>query len=959
MIKKIFISVLFSAGYLLHAQEFNYIHYDPKDGLGGSTVYNMCQDKNGFIWFATENGLSRYDGTRFKNFTVADGLPDNEVLMVYADSHERIWISTFNKEVCYFRQGKIYTKKNDSLLAKINLSNFLSSVSEDDNGVVALSDASTNVIIIEGENPGKVSLKEFTSPVTVSTFYSCTGKKISAGDQMFNGFLFEKGRFEFFYSSKDVYDREASFKNTFYSYISCDGKVKRLIERKPNYTTLTTSGKYNANRLSFCSTLDGAWALDSEKNEWVTQYLKGKKVSYTMEDIEGNIWFSTMGEGVYRLSSKEIRTVLFPPFHDLINTEVFSIGKYGAKIIAGLNHGVAAYLEKGEANIVNYSGAPNNIYRPQTNRLYSLKILRHSPGVILGFDLFLVKISGPQKLYSDIYPVKSVEEIDSDFIMAGTSSYVFKMRLSDLAIADTIWKERSTKLFYFAGKYYIGTLSGLYEVNRDKSFVFLGTLHHALTRRVTDMKAGADSTLWIATADEGIVALKNGKITAVINEKKGITSNICRTLFLQHHFLWAGTNKGLNKIDISQPAFPVIKYSSSDGLPSDIINAVYAEDSIVYVGSPAGLTSFNENKISASSVCKLNILDITVAGQPFDSSMSRLPHKQNNIRFEFVAISLKSAGDITYFYKLNGLGNEWRQTTQTTIEYPALPGGEYEFILYAVNKFGVKSDTITVKFSVQIPFWKAGWFYGLLALFTAGIAGWLVNGRNKKINKKLEGENALQKQFAALEQLALQSQMNPHFIFNCLNGIQQYILTDNKEMANQYLTGFARLIRQTLDNSGKKSITVAQEMQYLKEYLEMEKMRTGDIFDYQINNEIPAGVTEMEVPAMLLQPYVENAIRHGIRYKTDGKGLVKISFAKNENYLVCTITDNGIGREKAAAMKSTMHIEYQSRGMSLTSRRIDLLNRINDTKMSVEVTDLYTAAGMASGTQVKIQIPVN
>lgn len=952
------ISFLFSAGYLLHAQDFNYVHYDPKDGLGGSTVYNMCQDKNGFIWFATENGLSRYDGTKFKNFTVADGLPDNEVLMVHADNHNRIWISTFNKEVCYFKEGKIYTKKNDSLLKKIHLSNYLSSVSEDDEGTVALSDGSRYVVILKGKDPHTVTEKIFPVPVSLSFFYSCKGKRIAAGDDAFNVYLYENDQFKFFYSTKEVYYKEGSNRDSLYSYISCDASVKKFIRRKPNYTLLSNS-KTRENRLAFCNTYDGAWSIDSLKNDWGTQFLKGKKVTYTLEDDEGNLWFSTMGEGIYKLPSREIKTITFPKLNNLSNTEVFSVEKYGNSIIAGLNHGVAAHVNRDSFTMVNYTAKPDNIYRPQTNRLYSVKLLRHSEGIILGFDLSLVKLSGTKRYYSDIYPIKSVEEIDRDFMIAGTSSYVFKMRLSDLQITDTIWRERCTKLFYHAGRYYIGTLSGLYQVNEDKSFSFLGSLHHSLTRRVTDIKAGADSTLWIATADEGITAFKNGKIVATITEKNGITSNICRTLFLQGNYLWAGTNKGLNKIDITKASYPLIKYSSSDGLPSDIINTVYAEDSIIYVGSPAGLTSFNEKKISASSVCKLNMLDITVSGQPFESTNKILSYKKNNIRFDYVAISFKSAGDITYFYKLNGLNNEWQPTTQTTIEYPALPGGEYEFSLYAVNKFGVKSETVTIKFSVQTPFWKSVWFYGLLALLAAGIAGWLVNNRNKKINKKLEEENALQKQFAALEQLALQSQMNPHFIFNCLNGIQQYILTDNKEKANQYLTGFARLIRQTLDNSSKKSISVSQEVQYLKEYLEMEKMRTGGIFDYRISNELESDGADTEVPAMLLQPYIENAIRHGIRYKTDGRGLVQVSFVKKNDYLVCTITDNGVGREKAAAVKSKLHIEYQSKGMSLTSRRIDLLNRINDTKMSVEVNDLYTPAGEASGTEVKIQIPVS
>ncbi len=959
MVQKLLISLLLiTSVYLLHAQDFNYVHYDTRDGLAGSTVYDMCQDKNGFLWFATENGLSRYDGTKFKNFTVQDGLPDNEVLKLFADSKGRIWIGTFNKEVCYYLNGMIHTRQNDDLLKQIRLNNFLGVIVEDKDGVLAFSDCSRYITLLKDEGTTKVTCIEFPWDVYMSLFYACDGKRIAVGDKQFNSYLYENGRFVMSDSYKEVNEKGGPWENHFYSYISCDNRIKHYIRRIQNYI-ITTYSETNVNRLLFCCTYDGAWGVDTLKNEWGTHFLKGKKISFALIDQENNTWFSTLGDGVYKLPSREIKTLSFPQTNGLQNSEVFSIVKYKGQVIAGLNHSNAAYIKNGQLTAVNYSGKPDSVMRPQTNRLYSIKKLEASDGIILGFDLFLLKIQDGHKMYGNIYPVKSVDEINKDFIVAGTSSYVFKMRVSDLQVTDTIWKERCTKVFYHAGKYYIGTLEGLYAVNEDRTYTYLGKLHPSLTRRITDIKASENGILWIATADEGIVAYRDGKVIAAIRESNGLSGNICKTLFLQEPYLWVATSKGLNKINITDPSYPVVKYTVSDGLPSDIINAVYAEDTVVYVGSPEGLTVFNENKISASSVCRLNMLAITVSGQPYDSVHHRLSYKTNDIRFEYIGVSMKSAGDITYYYRLKGITDEWLQTNQSVIEYPALPAGDYEFNLYAVNKFGVKSDMTTIRFSVNAPFWKTTWFYVLFILLIAAAAGWAVNNRNKKYTEKLKEKNMLQKQFAALEQQALQAQMNPHFIFNCLNGIQQYILTGDKEKANQYLTGFARLIRQTLDNSGKRSVTVTQEMQYLKEYLEMEKMRTGDTFSYMIVNNAKADAGNFEIPAMLLQPYVENAIRHGLRYKKDGPGVVEIIFEKEEQFLVCTIRDNGIGRKQSAALKSNQHIEYQSKGMSLTARRIDLLNRVNEKKMSVSINDLYSTGGQAAGTAVTIKIPVN
>jgi len=539
----------------------------------------------------------------------------------------------------------------------------------------------------------------------------------------------------------------------------------------------------------------------------------------------------------------------------------------------------------------------------------------------------------------------------------GTSGHVFKIRLRDLRITDTIWRERSTKVFYHNGHYYIGTTNGLYAVQEGKAPVNLGQLHPALKRRITDIKRAGDSTLWISTSDQGIVALQNNRVVATITDSIGLSSNICKTLFIHRQYLWAGTNKGLNKIDISRKDFPILKYSISDGLPSDNINAVYVEDSMVYIGSPAGLTYFNEKNISTSSVCLLRLQRVEVAGKEKDTAgFYQLPHQENNIRFTYVGISFKSGGDIMYYYKLSGLDHDWNQTRQTTLEYPALPPGKYELQLYAVNKFGVQSETLKLKFFIATPFWKSLWFYLMLLLSAVLLTGWLVQRSNKKYQKKLEETNRYQKQFAALEQQALQSQMNPHFIFNCLNSIQQYILTNEREKANEYLTGFASLIRQTLDISAQKMITVVDEASYLEKYLQMERMRFGDSFTYSVIIDPEVKADEEQLPALLLQPYVENSIRHGLRYKTEGIGKVDIRFSFVDGNLCCRIQDNGIGRAKAAEFKSRQHIEYQSKGMSLTSKRISLLNTIAENKITVTITDLRQPDGQAAGTLVEIKL---
>lgn len=633
----------------------------------------------------------------------------------------------------------------------------------------------------------------------------------------------------------------------------------------------------------------------------------------------------------------------------------------GDKIYGGLGFSKAVVFNKnGESIIQDYAiftgQSSNNL---STNRLYCSKALQGGH-MILGFDAYLVKVGkdGSTLVNNKLVAIKSVDEIDREHILVGMYSHAYKVRTSNLAVVDTIWAGRCTRVLYHNSKYYIGTINGLYEVSLNKTYKFLGDIHPSFKRRVTDMRATKDGTLWIATNDKGLLAYKNGKVAAEIQDSNGLSSNICKSLYLENDFLWVGTNNGLNRVDLKNSSYPIVKYSSSDGLPSDIINALYVHDSVVWVGTPAGLTYFNEKKIAHTSLCKLRMLSVVVSGRQLSADTVRnFSYKDNNIRFEYVAISFKSAEDIVYHYKLSGLDTDWQITREPVLDYPSLPAGDYHLQLYAINKFGVKSGTEDFVFSIVTPFWGRWWFYVLVLLATVTFTGLLVNNRNNGIRQRLEEKNNFQKQFAILEQQALQAQMNPHFIFNCLNSIQQYILTNDKEKANEYLTGFATLIRQTLDNSGKKSITILEEVRYLSSYLEMEMMRFGDSFSWNISVGELVQPEINAIPALLLQPYVENALRHGIRYK-EANGKVGISFSFDQGILVCTVEDNGIGRKKAGEMKGKQHIEYQSKGMTLTEKRIELLNKAGEQQIAVFIEDLEDDLGNGIGTKVTIKVPV-
>lgn len=954
----IFLIILYSS-VDTNAQSFHYINYNIKNGLAGSMVYNMCQDEDGFMWFATNNGLSRYDGTHFKNYSIKDGLPDNEVLKVFGDKKGRVWIVTFSKELCYYYKGKIYNRNNNNLLKKIQFENNPMCLFASKSDFICIASVSTVFIITPQDSVLKHTVQSFSeSNADVDGWaYNFFGKirlSVKSADHHIG---YEYDEINNAWVKKNIDYHYALPENSIKGVLYVDSENKKGISIKIPGTFYTDERN---NNLSFLNTSSGSWQVDTVNLKLGTHYLKDIPVSYTLVDNEKNTWFSSLGKGVFKLPSANIKMLLTNDSSHK-RTDIYSLIKYKNFLVAGANQNRFYFIDSGLNTREHDLSASMRLIKKFAgeNRLYSSVNISDNLA-ILGFDGCIVKLENNKYSYRYLDgPVKTVEKVNDSFLIAGTAFYAFKIRIKDLEITDTLWRERCTKVFFFNSKYYIGTLAGLFEVKNDKSSFYLGSLHQVLGRRIIDIKADQYGVLWMATSDKGIIGIKDRKIVRIINDSLGLASNTCKTLFVKGKYLWAGTNKGICKINIEPGNNDnITKYGLSDGLSSNNINCLYLTGDTIWMATPEGVSFFEEKNITSASLCHLVLTDVKTADTSAILSHSyKLGYKNNHISFQFSGISYRSGGEITYYYKLTGLDKDWRNTTDNYLDYKTLPSGSYQLNIYAENKYGIKSNIILIDIIVATPFWKATWFYIVLTLIAIGIIALLFNRRNKLNREKSERTNMLQKQFAELEQQALQSQMNPHFIFNCLNSIQQYIFTGETEKANQYLTQFAHLIRQTLVISSQKNISLSEEMNYLKSYLNMEQMRFGDNFIYYIQTIGTDNPNSIKIPSMLIQPFVENSLRHGIRYLAEKKGKIEVLFYINKNSLMCQVKDNGVGRQKAAEYQSFQHIEYQSRGMNLTAKRIELLNSISDDKISLTVTDL-TENNNPSGTLVEINIPL-
>lgn len=938
-------------------QNLSYLHYTTAEGLAGNTVYDVVQDKDGFIFFATENGLTRYDGKEFITYTIADGLSDNEVLKLFADSKGRVWITCFNKKICYYYEGKIYNTSNAPHLATINKL-IIRYIETNDGSIVFC--ANDEVYMLDNNMISCIMKKDIDlNKHTISVNYYKSTNELIIGYKD-SSFKYQNKHLTFsFLCNYEFPSNVLFFSNKpkkFHQGVSNSDIIK--IKLPSNHNSIFT-----INQIAFLvNTNKGCWEIDSVNCSLSYHFLPDKQINNSLYDAEGNYWFATYNDGVYKLNSKAIKTYL-PVTNANPSKEILCISSTGSKIYAGSFFGSFISIQDSIKSNFNYQQYINKSTNSKDiNRVTcATEIGDHT--IVFGLDNYLLKLHNnkPQFNY-DVQPVKSLYKINEDILLVATSKTTVTVNANTLAVIDTIFKDRSTAACYANTNYYIGTTNGLISINRAKQQQHLSCIHSILRHRIVAIKADANGTLYIATSDSGLIILNSKhQVEKIITTTQGICSNSCKSLLLHNNFLWVGTINGASKIDLLHN-FSVTNYTKSNGLPSDIINAMYiGNDSSIWVGSPEGLTMFKEKSIAQKTICNLIVEQITSgnASLPLNSESYVLKYGGNNITFGYVAVTMRAAENIEYSYYLQGFDTAWQHTRKRNIAYLSLPVGNYTFQLYATNSLGIKSRIYTCKISVQQSFWRSWWFYALSSVVTILFIWLLIYLRYKRIEKVNSQIADFRVQLANMEQQALQAQMNPHFIFNSINAIQQFILSKENEKAFNYLNLFSSLVRNTLDNCDKQYITLENEIDYLQQYLSLEELRFGSVFTYSITIDEAIDTAEIKIPSMILQPFVENALRHGIRQLQEKHGLLNISFEFNGNdKLICTITDNGIGRKAAEEFKSMMQVSYQSKGIELTRKRIELLNNNKDKKISFMIIDLYDEADIANGTKVIVTIPL-
>lgn len=411
--------------------------------------------------------------------------------------------------------------------------------------------------------------------------------------------------------------------------------------------------------------------------------------------------------------------------------------------------------------------------------------------------------------------------------------------------------------------------------------------------------------------------------------------------------IWILTSDGLYIYRHKNSMF--IRLTKEDGMLSNQANSISVYADHVYLAYNYGyFQELNSSFLEEHIESKIAITGIKIHEEDIDyvDRIIRLNHDENRIRFEFSSFQYGFHNQIKYRFKLDGIEPDFILTSDPFIQYNNLPSGKYTFYVSSQNSNGSWNKAAEVKIEIKAPFWATTWF----KLLMSGVIIFFSYSFYKSRVNIIQRENLLKQQRMEAEMTALRSQMNPHFIFNCLNTIDSYIITNKAERASDLLQKFSKLIRFVLENSSKNIIPIEVEIATLEIYLRLERELMEEKFDYIIQLDDKIRNQNVKIPTMAIQPYIENAILHGIRHRTDKAGMIKILISKRESNLYIVIEDNGVGRKAATEINKLRTIKHNSKGLALAEKR--LYNFDHNCKIIIE--DLINGDEIPSGTKVNI-----
>ena len=931
---------------------------DKTKGLPSNNVYDVFQDSKGFIWLTTNDGICRYDGLKFTSY-LSDKQTSRSGSSISEDKYGRIWYSNFDGYLYYVANGKLQTLPEQSPKGYFSFGIIDDLLYVPTTNGLSIYDLKTLKLLNQAENA-----KE-----TLIYSYVANGKYYMLGNYLYEFHGIDKVKKitlpnNFLETLNGAVimqkmDKSVLFfsKNSPYYYVFDKNSFKKL---KQSTSLGYTQNVSRVNGQIWLCTSTGAYLATNiyQNNSNYKQYFPDANISSVFKDNRDNYWFATLNSGVMlvpefknvmmEMPSRPIRLV-----NDkdgiVVSTEVESIYKVN---VESLKH--------------------TEIYKGRGNHSINQLLVDTGTNELMFTSNTFNFLNENYKLTGVAYvAVKDVKKVDHKYYTFAASGYsgIFTKNPNLKSEWDSVYYARRTKSPNFNEASLINNLNGKSTIyNPLNKTIYYATnvgLYAYSKQHVKEIKYNNDHLFLrdLATANGIIYALAtNGKIyTLSVNnkvapikfdDKQGIVSKIK----IVNNTLYIFAASSVYEYDISNNR---TKNVISLGADYEVSDVVFYGNKIVF-STAKGLLFPAENAKKIKFFTTIEIDNITVNGSVLAAKdLKNLSYDDNNININYALLAYSPSEKSPVYYRINN--QKWNVLDEysRSLNLNALSPGDYivSFKTHSDNKLENKQ----VIFTIAKPFWLTHLFIMVIISLVLLTIYWLHRykiAQNDKRNETALAKVNLENSLNQSKLKAIKSQMNPHFFYNALNTIQSYILANDKKQAVSYLSKFSVLTRTILEMSEKEYISLSEEIKTIGVYLDIEKARFDEDFDYEIICEEAINKEEIKIPTMLLQPYLENAIKHGLLHKVGAKKL-KVDFSSDDNILSVTIDDNGIGRKKSEELNQIKKDKHQSFATVAIQNRIDLLNQHKTNKISIRYIDKLSVSAHPLGTTVIIEIPIS
>lgn len=975
------------------------VHHGIKSGLPSQWVYHGAIDADGYVWFGTRSGVTRFDGYAFENYSTEDGLANNDVFRIVPDSSGRLWLTTMG-QLSYWENGSFQLAPFAGDLQGKEM-RWIQAYQQGVVMAVGNPEEQRWEFLqypgVDGPSANVETLAVSTAPASVNLIPNrylmvLDNKEIWASSVDFH-YAVHAGL-------KDSIARPASRRGSASGFPSqthgelffaeggiaaFDGKsVKTLIPTLPGVETIETGWSIfedSKQRLWVASKETGLMAITIKSSApFEVASLRRfpdvrGRISSILEDREGNMFITTLGKGIY----------FIPHYVDFLEELLVSGPESDWSLQSLLLHSNGdLYAGRSDNRIVRlHSDEVQSIELPgnPSQRVTSIveidgdHVLAGGPAITL-----LNLASGQQKHFTDAC-IKDMYR-SRDTVWIASCSRELAIPIADLQQGNLPFGEhldayakdngRSNAVFYdeATGIRWRGDFYGLSAVHfPDGKPVSKAVPEEIAGTPVFDIQKGKSGLIWVATDGKGLVVFdpesgEHRQIQHRAEVGRQLGSNTCRQICPDEQGnVWVATDRGLDLIrsfDFEQNTYEILHLDATHGLPSDDVNAVVSrpDSGWVYVATDKGLSRVDLGllDILPDQAPKAIISRIRINGKTINTEdVGTFRHDQNELTIEYSGLSYASQGKLRYAIQLLGADTQSDTVEFRVANYRNLPPGSYTFQVWACNHNGIWSATPAEwHFEIQPHFTQTWWFWLLIIGLSLFLLWSLYLYRLRKVRQNARLRADLELKMIELERSALQAQMNPHFISNVLGSVQHFILRRDTDplLAADYLADFSRLIRMILDHSRTAWISLQEEVDFLSLYLSMEKLRLPEKLNYQLDLDPDLDPAQTLMPAMLVQPYVENAIQHGIRH-LENPGQLDVKIKPYKTGISIEVKDNGIGRVASAALKNR-DISHRSHGTSISEERIAAINASGKALIHIDIQDLDAAANENKGTIVTI-----